>query len=196
MTRTLLQLETLGVTLWADLLSASDCRQLIAIGQQYLQTAMVTDEQSSQNVPHPERISEMAWPKREDHPILQKLAEGIARLTGIPVPCQEPLQILHYRPGGEYRPHFDAFAEGSETLRQGGNRQATLILYLNAVEAGGETTFPELGLRVFPLPGGGVFFRNLNEAGQRHPLSLHAGAPVLRGEKWIATQWIRQGPYV
>ena len=58
-----------------------------------------------------------------------------------------------------------------------------------------ETEFPELGIRVFPLPGSGVLFGNLTPEGQRHPLSLHAGLPVLQGEKWIATQWIRQRAY-
>lgn len=191
-----MQAEPIGLSHWAGLLTPEDVQTLIAIGKVLLHPATVTDEQSGATVPHAERISEMAWPKREDHPILQKLAEGVAQLTGVPAVFQEPLQILHYRPGDEYRPHFDAFAQDSPTLRQGGNRQLTLILYLNSVASGGETAFPELGIRIFPVPGSGVLFRNLNAQGQRHPQSLHAGLPVTQGEKWIATQWIRQGPYV
>ena len=196
MPQRLLQVDRIGLSAWAGLLTPENCQNLIAIGQSLLRPATVTDEQTGREVAHGERVSEMAWPKRDDYPILQSLAEGIAQLTGIPIDCQEPLQILHYRPGGEYKPHYDAFATDAPTLRQGGNRQMTLILYLNAVEEGGETAFPELGLQVSPIPGGGVFFRNLNEEGQRHPLSLHAGLPVRKGEKWIATQWIRQEAYV
>jgi len=66
----------------------------------------------------------MAWPKREDYPILQQIAQGIAHLTQIPEACQEPLQLLRYRPRGEYKPHFDAFPEGSPALSHGGNRRA------------------------------------------------------------------------
>ncbi len=196
MAQRLLEVEAIGLEFWAGLLSPEYCQNLIAIGQEWLQPALVTDERSGAEISHPERISEMAWPKRDDYPLLQSLAEGIAQLTGVPVACQEPLQILHYRPGGEYRPHFDAFAADAPTLRQGGNRSLTLILYLNTVEAGGETAFPELGVRISPLLGGGVLFRNLDDGGNRHPRSLHAGLPVLRGGKWIATTWIRQEAYV
>lgn len=192
----LLRAEPIDLTCWAGLLSPETCAQLIHLARERLQTAQVSDEHTGENVPHGARISEMAWPRREDFPVLQELAKGIARLVGTDVACLEPLQILHYRPGGEYQPHFDAFAADSPTLSQGGNRQWTLIFYLNAVEGGGETAFPELGLRIFPIPGAGVLFRNLETSGQRDPLSLHAGLPVLKGEKWIATQWIRQGPYV
>ena len=191
----LMHVDAIALTAWAGLLSPGECQELIGIGRQLLQPAMVTDERTGAEVSHHQRISEMAWPRREDFPLLGKIADGIARLTGVPVACQEPLQILHYRPGGEYQPHFDAFASDSPALAHGGNRQLTLILYLNTVEAGGETAFPELGLRVFPIVGGGVQFRNLDDQGLRHPLSLHAGLPVVQGEKWIATQWIRQSPY-
>ncbi len=193
--RLLLQEQRIGLQYWSGLLSAADCQALIALGRTLLRPATVTDEHLGVETSHPERLSEMAWPKREEHPLLGRIANGIAQLTGIPSTCQEPLQILHYRPGGEYKPHFDAFAADASTLSQGGNRQLTLILYLNEVEAGGETAFPELGLRFAPIAGGGVLFRNLNDQNQRHPLSLHAGLPVQRGEKWIATQWIRERTY-
>jgi prolyl 4-hydroxylase len=192
----IMQVESIGIAYWTGLLTPEECQTLIDIGKALLRPATVTEEQSGNSILHGDRISEMAWPKREDYPFLQKLAEGIAHLTGIPATYQEPLQILHYQPGDEYRPHFDAFAADSPTLSHGGNRQLTLILYLNAVEVGGETAFPNLGIRIFPALGGGVLFGNLNADGQRHLQSLHAGLPVLKGEKWIATQWIRQGPYV
>lgn len=188
--------DRISLTHWAGLLTPQDCEQLIQIGREHLQSATVTNEKSGESVPDRNRASQMAWPKREQYPLLQRIAEGIAQLTGIPVACQEPLQILRYPPGGEYKPHFDGFNADSPTLRCGGNRQSTFILYLNAVQGGGETTFPELGITVFPLPGSGILFSNLNAEGLREPLSLHAGNPVTQGEKWIATQWIRQRDYV
>lgn len=188
--------DKIDLTCWAGLLSLEDCQQLVQIGRDHMQEATVTDEHTGVNVSDLSRQSQMAWPKREDHQILQKIAQGIVQLTGVPLECQEPLQILRYSPGGQYKPHFDAFNADSPTLRAGGNRSLTLILYLTAVEDGGETTFPELGITVYPLPGSGVLFRNLNAEGVRERFSLHAGNPVTRGEKWIATQWIRQGAYV
>lgn len=195
MARVLLQQQSIGLSYMAGLLSPADCQALIQIGQSLLQPAMVTDPDSGAMRPDAERVSEMAWPNRAEHPLLQSLSEGVARLTGIPQEHQEPLQILHYRKGGEYRPHFDAFPEGSKALEQGGNRMATLILYLNTPVSGGETAFPELGLTVAPLMGCGVFFKDLDKKRRIHPLSLHAGLPVTEGEKWIATVWMRGRPY-
>ncbi|PKY10457.1 hypothetical protein B1757_10210 [Acidithiobacillus marinus] len=196
MAQKLFHCDRIDLTCWAGLLSPPDCAALIQIGRAHLQDATVTDEDSGEAVSHPQRVSQMAWPKREQYPLLQRMAAGIAQLTGVSLDCQEPLQILRYLPGGEYRPHFDAFATDSPALRCGGNRQWTLIFYLNPVEGGGETCFPELGLTVVPLPGSGIVFRNLNAAGVREPLALHAGNPVTQGEKWIATQWIRERAYV
>lgn len=81
-------------------------------------------------------------------------------------------------------------------LQQGGQRIATLIMYLNDVEAGGSTVFPEVGLDVLPRRGNAVYFAYCTETGVLDPRSLHGGSPVGAGEKWIATKWFRQGEYV
>jgi prolyl 4-hydroxylase len=73
---------------------------------------------------------------------------------------------------------------------------STLIIYLNDVEEGGETVFPESGLSVSPRQGSGLYFEYCNHLGQLDPLSLHAGAPVIAGEKWIVTKWMRQRRFV
>lgn len=106
----------------------------------------------------------------------------------------ESLQVLHYSVG-EYLPHFDYFdpaLPGSQpVLAQGGQRIMTFIVYLNTVEAGGETLFPALDLKVQPKQGRVVMFDNVSN-GKIDPLSLHASAPVLVGEKWAMTRWIRE----
>ena len=78
---------------------------------------------------------------------------------------------------------------------EAGNRARTICVYLNDVEAGGETEFPVAGVRVKPQAGRAVIFDNLREDGSPDVDSLHAGMPVVRGEKWLATLWIRQGGY-
>jgi prolyl 4-hydroxylase len=55
--------------------------------------------------------------------------------------------------------------------------------------------FPELGLSVLPKKGSAVYFEYTNSHGQLDHRTLHAGAPVLRGEKWIVTKWMRQRRY-
>jgi len=55
--------------------------------------------------------------------------------------------------------------------------------------------FPELDLAIKPRPGTAIYFEYTNREGLLDPRCLHGGSPVVRGEKWIATKWIRQGPY-
>jgi prolyl 4-hydroxylase len=77
----------------------------------------------------------------------------------------------------------------------GGQRVATLVIYLNEVAGGGDTVFPRIGLAIKPRSGCGVYFEYCNAAGELDERCLHAGAPVSNGEKWIATKWLRQRPY-
>jgi prolyl 4-hydroxylase len=109
----------------------------------------------------------------------------------------EGLQILHYRPGAEYKPHYDYFdpnEPGTPTiLKRGGQRVATLVMYLSEPEKGGGTIFPDVHLEVAPKRGNAVFFSYT----RAHPSTrtLHGGTPVIAGEKWIATKWLREGEF-
>lgn len=102
--------------------------------------------------------------------------------------------MLHYRPGAEYKPHYDYFdpdQPGTSTIvRRGGQRVATLVIYLNNPRKGGGTTFPDVPLEVAPRQGNAVFF----SYERPHPSTrtLHGGASVIEGEKWIATKWLRE----
>ncbi len=197
MIRTLhLNHDGLDLSVLAGLLSPTDCRNLIQIASKLMRPATVSEDITAEEKSHPDRICEMAWPKREEYPLLESISQGIAKLTNIPQENQEPAQILHYTAGGEYKPHFDGFDEKSKALQHGGNRIATLILYLNTVAAGGETAFPELDLKVSAIGACGVYFRNIHADGSRIPCSLHAGVPVVKGDKWIMTTWIRERAYV
>ena len=75
-------------------------------------------------------------------------------------------------------------------LARGGQRLATLVMYLNEPEGGGATTFPDIGFEVAPVKGNAVFFSYDRPAASTR--TLHGGAPVLAGEKWVATKWLRE----
>ena len=128
------------------------------------------------------------------------LEQRLHHAAGIPAENGEPLIVLHYTPGTEYKPHYDYFDPadpGHATgLRHGGQRIITLLSYLNDVAEGGATAFPELDLTVEPEAGMVLEFHNTDGHGGVEPRSLHAGLPVADGEKWLATRWIREGPFV
>lgn len=186
-----------------DLLSADECRLLTATAQPALRKSMVNDPRTGENVANPIRTSSEAGidPVSEDL-ALRIVQVRLAAAAGVDLANAEHLIVLRYAPGEEYRPHRDYITPRAlEDDNPGaGNRARTICVYLNAPEAGGETEFPMAGIRVAPKPGRALVFDNMifddqHPDGQPDPDSLHAGLPVQRGEKWLATLWLRQRRY-
>lgn len=182
-----------------NVLSADECDTLVTLAQAKLQRSTVVDPLTGKEINIAERSSSGTFFSVNETPFIARLDKRIAEAMQRPVENGEGLQILHYRQGGEYRPHFDYFppedAGSQQHLRRGGQRVSTMVIYLSAVEDGGGTNFPEVGFTVVPKKGSAVYFEYCNEAGVVDPLTLHAGTPVLAGEKWIATKWMRQARY-
>jgi prolyl 4-hydroxylase len=182
------------------LLADAECDKLIQLCGGRMKNSEVVDRKSGGSYQSNVRKSEGCHFNRGENAIVQRVEQRIAALTRVPVDHGEPLQMLHYGIGGEYLAHqdfFDPADPGSQVLtRVGGQRIATMVIYLNSVPEGGDTNFPELELSVKPRKGSAVYFEYLNSTGQLDARCLHAGTPVARGDKWIATKWLRERPYV
>ncbi|GAB3331948.1 hypothetical protein GCM10027359_02040 [Marilutibacter aestuarii] len=180
------------------LLSADECRLLVASAHPQLRRSMTVDPVTGAAVDHPIRSSSDASfdPLNEDF-ALRLVQLRIARAAGMELINAEQLIVLRYAPGQEYRPHRDYLPPSTLAADHpaAGNRRRTICVYLNAVEEGGATAFPRAGLSVSPVPGQAVVFDNLDASGKADPESLHAGEPVVAGEKWLATLWLRERPY-
>lgn len=179
-------------------LSDEECDALMALATPRLSRSETVDNGTGGSEVNAARTSDGMFFERGEAPVIQRIEQRIAHLLNWPVDHGEGLQILRYRPGAEYRPHHDYFDPahaGSKTiLARGGQRVATMVMYLNTPEGGGATTFPDAGLEVMPVRGNAVYF----SYDRAHPCTgtLHGGAPVLAGEKWVATKWLRQGVFV
>lgn len=197
--RVLMRSERPQVIVFGDVLSAEECDEIIERSRHRLQRSTTVNPATGKEDVIRNRTSEGIWYQRGEDPFIEKLDRRIASLMNWPVENGEGLQILHYGTTGEYRPHFDYFAPdqpGSAVhTAQGGQRVATLVIYLNDVPDGGETIFPETGMSVAASKGGAVYFRYMNGQRQLDPLTLHGGAPVLAGDKWIMTKWMRERAY-
>ena len=193
-------IESPRVVLFGNLLSDEECDLLINQSRDKLQRSSVVNASTGAYDVHPHRTSSGTYFKRGENELLQRIERRIAELVDCPVEQGEPIQVLHYEPGGEYKPHYDYFDPShpgnKDVLAQGGQRIATLIMYLNDVTRGGSNVFPEIGLDVLPRKGHAVYFAYCDEAGTLDVRTLHGGSPVGSGEKWIATKWFRQQPYV
>lgn len=190
------RIEKPEIIICDDLLSAGECEELIQLAIPKLRQSTIVDPTSGENVVIERRTSDGTYFNLAENELVEKLDRRLSSLAGLDVARSEGLQILHYGIGGEYRPHFDYFPPlepGSRNhVAMRGQRTCTIIMYLNNVAQGGETVFPEIGLSVVPRRGRGVYFTYCNSKNEVDPLTLHGGAPVIHGEKWIATKWFRQ----
>ena len=194
----LFSVEDPNVALLDGLLSEEECERLIALSAGKLRRSEVVADDGSLGISGV-RSSEGTHFAHAENDVVERLERRIAALFDKPVSHGEPLQILHYGTAGEYLPHHDFFDPTQPGTRlhlaNGGQRVATVVVYLNDVEEGGETRFPQLGLAVRPRRGAAICFEYANAAGELDPRLLHAGAPVTRGDKWIATKWLRAGAW-
>ncbi|WP_047128094.1 2OG-Fe(II) oxygenase [Xanthomonas arboricola] len=182
------------VVVLGDFLSDAECEALIALAQPHLARSRTVDNDNGAQIVHAARTSHSMCLQLGQDALCQRIEARIARLLDWPVDHGEGLQVLRYATGAEYQPHYDYFdpaAAGTPVLLQaGGQRVASLVMYLNTPERGGATRFPDAHLDVAAVKGNAVFF----SYDRPHPMtrSLHAGAPVLAGEKWVATKWLRE----
>ncbi|MFZ5796234.1 MAG: 2OG-Fe(II) oxygenase [Pseudomonadota bacterium] len=153
------------------------------------QPALVVHPVTRLQVPDPIRTSDIAaFPLALEQPAIHAINLRIASASGTNVRAGEPLTILRYRPGQQYRPHLDTLPG------ERNQRVATMLIYLNDGYGGGETYFPKLDLKVFARKGDALLFVNVRDDGQPEPLTLHEGVRVLAGEKLVASRWIRREP--
>jgi prolyl 4-hydroxylase len=186
------------VVVLGNLLSAEECDALIESARPQLARSLTVATKTGGEELNPDRTSSGTFFARGQTPEVARIEARIARLLNWPVENGEGLQVLHYRPGAEYKPHYDYFdpdEPGTPTiLKRGGQRLATLVMYLSEPARGGGTTFPDAGLEVAPVRGNAVFFNY----DRPHPSTrtLHGGAPVIEGDKWVATKWLREREFV
>lgn len=132
----------------------------------------------------------------------------MAKVTMVPVTHGEAYNVLRYELGQKYNSHYDTF-NPEEYGPQSSQRIASFLLYLTDVEEGGETMFPFegfrnmnigydfttcIGLTVKPRQGDALLFWSVFPNGTIDKTSLHGSCPVIKGEKWVATKWIRDMP--
>ena len=182
------------VIVFSGLLSDDECDEIIELARPRLSRSETVQTETGGNEINEARTSQGMFFNRGEHPVCARLEARIAALMSWPVENGEGLQVLRYGPGTEYKPHYDYFdptlAGTASVLKRGGQRVASLICYLNTPALGGQTIFPDIGLDVAPVKGNAVFF----SYNRPHPdtRSLHGGSPVLEGEKWVTTKWLRE----
>ncbi|KAG9149034.1 hypothetical protein Leryth_010641 [Lithospermum erythrorhizon] len=208
---------------WSEILSwepraslyhfLEECEYLINLAKPHMVKSTVVDSKTGKSTDSRVRTSSGTFLRRGRDKIIRSIEKRIADYTFIPVDHGEGLQVLHYEVGQKYEPHFDYFLDEFNT-KNGGQRIATVLMYLSDVEEGGETVFPSAngnfnstpgwnelsecakrGLSVKPRLGDALLFWSMRPDATLDPTSLHGGCPVIRGNKWSSTKWMHVGEY-
>ncbi|KAF8406657.1 hypothetical protein HHK36_008747 [Tetracentron sinense] len=221
--------------IYHNFLSKDECEYLINLAKPHMQKSTVVDGTTGQSKDSRVRTSSGTFLKRGQDKIIRNIEKRIADFSFIPVVFSsipgatihgllfkqvlnftehgEGLQILHYEVGQKYEPHYDYFGDEINT-KNGGQRIATVLMYLSVVEEGGETVFPaakanfssvpwwnelsecaKKGISVKPKMGDALLFWSMRPDASLDPSSLHGGCPVIKGNKWSSTKWMRVNEY-
>eukprot|EP00246_Nothoceros_aenigmaticus_P000755 TRINITY_DN10982_c0_g2_i1.p1 TRINITY_DN10982_c0_g2~~TRINITY_DN10982_c0_g2_i1.p1 ORF type:complete len:297 (+),score=31.27 TRINITY_DN10982_c0_g2_i1:547-1437(+) len=194
-----------------NFLSGEECEHLIKLASPNMVKSTVVDSATGRSKDSRVRTSSGTFLGRGQDEIITRIEKRLSEYTFIPVEHGEGLQVLHYEVGQKYEPHYDYFHDKHNT-KNGGQRIATVLMYLSDVGAGGETVFPasktnntiegyemsecaHKGLAVRPTKGDALLFWSMTPEAQLDPTSLHGGCPVIRGNKWSATKWMHVHEY-
>jgi prolyl 4-hydroxylase len=186
------------IVVFGNVLSSEECDELIALAQPKLARSLTVDNQTGGDEVNPARTSDGMFFNRGENPVCERIERRLAELVNWPYENGEGLQVLRYKHGAQYVPHYDYFDPAQpgtpKILQRGGQRVATIVMYLRTPERGGSTVFPDIGLEVAPIKGSAVFF----SYDRPHPdtKTLHGGSPVTLGEKYVATKWMREREFI
>ena len=196
-------------------MAAEECDHLVKKATARLHRSGVVEEGGGDGVSDIRTSDGMFFDRAED-PTIDAIENKVSEWTLIPPGNGEGFQVLRYqvteKGGQEYRPHFDYFFHAGG-IDNGGNRLATVLIYLNTVEEGGDTVFPNVkapesqtheagfshcasqGLAVRPRKGEAVAFWSLRTDGTLDKGSLHGSCPIIKGTKFAATKWYHVAHY-
>ncbi|XP_015889720.2 probable prolyl 4-hydroxylase 10 isoform X1 [Ziziphus jujuba] len=196
-----------------NFLTKEECEYLIDLAKPHMHKSTVVDSETGKSKDSRVRTSSGTFLARGRDKIIRNIEKKIADFTFLPVENGEGLQVLHYEVGQKYEPHYDYFLDDYNTVN-GGQRMATILMYLSDVEEGGETVFPaakgnfssvpwwnelsecgKKGLSVKPKMGDALLFWSMKPDASLDPSSLHGGCPVIKGNKWSSTKWVRVNEY-
>lgn len=182
---------------WTRTIAPSACDYLTVGAAPLLKPAQIINPESG-NLGHASYRNSLtaAMPDQAMDMVTWAIKTQMASLAGTTPRHGEALAVIVYRPGEEYRAHYDFILDSdgyaAEDIRRRGQRVATSLVRLNEEFTGGDTVFPRLSVRWTGQRGDALSFDNVDPLGELHKASLHAGEPVKEGVKVLASLWLRE----
>jgi len=178
----------------SEFLSERECEHLIAMIDEVAQPSQVFEE-----VYQPAYRTSYSGDVDGHDTFVRMVERRLTDLLGIDLTWGEAVQGQRYGPGQEFKAHCDWFDTRSEywktEVKRGGQRSWTAMVFLNEVEEGGKTEFPNIGVSIPPQRGALLVWNNALPDGEPNGDTLHAARPVIRGVKYVITKWFRTRPW-
>ncbi|KAL9327173.1 hypothetical protein ACSQ67_007818 [Phaseolus vulgaris] len=164
--------------IYHNFLTKEECEHLINIAKPNMRKSAVVDSETGKSMDSRVRTSSGAFLARGRDQVVRDIEKRISDLTFIPVEHGEGLQVLHYEVGQKYESHFDYFMDNINT-KNGGQRIATMLMYLSDVEEGVRQCSP-MRREMLALCLGGMSFLNVEkkdfQSNQRWAMLYFSGA--------------------
>jgi prolyl 4-hydroxylase len=187
------------ITKYKNFLTKEECQAVINTGKPIItNTTVIGSEHDGSGKKY--RIADGVFVYQNEYELIDEITKKISTLSKYPIENQEAFHIICYPPGGYYVQHHDFFHpantdEYNNEIKRGGQRAETWLLYLNDDFEGGETRFPREHEVIVPEAGMLIHWNNLLETGGLNYDSLHSGEPIISGQKWAATIWVRESKH-
>jgi len=199
--KTLLDLESSKVWVVHDFISDDECDVLIKHGNPRLKRATVAAEDGTSIVSNTRKAQQASYNFPKDNPsqdalwpLYNRIIDFVNRHSdyNLKPEGQEEFAIIQYNPEDEYAPHCDADCAGESYTNHG--RVATAVLYCKVADRGGGTSFTKADVFVKPKKGDVTIFTYKGDDGKMDTgYTEHSSCPIIEGEKWVTTAWLRQG---
>jgi hypothetical protein len=184
------------VRVFQNFVPAPVCAWLIEQARPNLKRALIYDPVGGKDIADHMRTNSAAGFDLVHADVVQAAVQWrMGAAVGVPVAHMEGPTVLHYAVGQQITNHYDfvnpRIPNYDKEIAERGQRIITFLVYLNDDYEGGETDFPELGLRYHGAIGHGLFFTNALPNGEPDLRMVHAGLPPKDNEKWLMSQFIR-----
>jgi len=177
-----------------NFLSENEVNHIIKLADQLKKPSTIDSKESPVTLKENVRSSNSAHLGKSRDDIVKNIEKKAAEYTKLNTNYIEPLQVVVYEKGQKYNPHYDFFSPDSNEIINIGNRTKTMLVYLNDLpdNAGGNTFFPKLNLKIKPKARDAIYFENMND-GELNYDTLHAGEEILNNSKKYAINiWFRE----
>lgn len=180
-----------------DLVTSVEAKRIIEVLDSYFERSTVGYDSLHSEISEV-RTSSTCFIRRRESLIIEAIERRISAVTGLPIENIEPLQLIRYKSGQQFKAHYDFLGEQNNLENICGDRKYTCLIYLNNLaeeDLGGATKFHCVGLEVKPSRGDAIFWENLDNNGCPNYQTLHSGEPPQISVKYVMTAWIREGAY-